>query len=400
MKISVILVISLFQIIISSKNSFEISRSKAFNNLTPLNVHLQTPDVEDRIHPIDLILLVDDSGSMRGQKLSLIQETLPQMINLMGEEDQLSIVKFTNNADPILELQFMNETGKSRALKSVEKFKGSGGTNICRAIEKGFEIINKKDYSSQSRFPTMILLSDGEDNYRGCVQSFKNLISSNKDLIKKIPFTLHTFGYGTGHDALLMYELSKIRDGGYFSIFQLANVKNAWIEIFGGSVTIMSSYYKLNVESFGFPIINLFGKDEMNIVTSSKTNYHIEIIQLRAGKSYDFVFEIDIPQNTQKRTQILNVTFMDEEIIYYYNDEFDNNAYEQYIRCIVYKNLTDSFSIANKGNINGAKNLLTKTINWLQVNYEGLNDWEKEMRECILMYDKFKYEGKVIFFQE
>ena len=72
-----------------------------------------------------------------------------------------------------------------------------------------------------------------------------------------------------------MYELSKIRDGGYFSIFQLANIKNALIEIFGGSVTMMSSYYKISVQSFGFSIENLFGKDEMNIITSSNTKYQI-----------------------------------------------------------------------------------------------------------------------------
>ena len=109
-----ILVIYLFQIIISSKISFEISRSKSFNNLTPLNVHLQTPDTTERINPIDLILLVDDSGSMNGQKLSLIQETLPQMINLMGDEDRLSIFKFTYSPTNLLNLTPMDENGKKK----------------------------------------------------------------------------------------------------------------------------------------------------------------------------------------------------------------------------------------------------------------------------------------------
>ena len=389
-----ILVIYLFQITISSKISFDISRSKSFNNLTPLNVHLQTPDTTERINPIDLILLVDDSGSMYGQKLSLIKETIPQMINLMGDEDRLSIFKFNSNPSMLLTLTSMDKNGKEEALGTIGKLVASGGTNIYKALEEGFNIIKNIDYSSISRFPTIILLSDGEDNYSNSVNNFKGLISRYKELIKKVPFTLHTFGYGNGHDALLMYELSKIRDGGYFSIFQLANIKNALIEIFGGSVTMMSSYYKISVQSFGFSIENLFGKDEMNIITSLKTNYQIEIIQLRAGKSYDFVFEINIPQNTPKGTQILKVTFLDEEKIYYYNDEFENNAFEQYIRCIVYNNLTNSFYLANKNNINGAKQLLSNTLNWLQLNYEGLNNWEKEIKECILIYNNFRGEGK------
>ena len=141
---------------------------------------------------------------------------------------------------------------------TIWNFVANGGTDIYRALEEGFNNIKNIDYSSGSRFPTIILLSDGIDHFN-CVTNFKDLISRYKDLIKKIPFTLHTFGYGNEHDALLMYELSKIRDGGYFSIFQLANIKNALIEIFGGSVTMMSSYYKISVQSFGFSIENLFG---------------------------------------------------------------------------------------------------------------------------------------------
>ena len=100
----------------------------------------------------------------------------------------------------------------------------------------------------------------------------------------------------------------------------------------------------------------------MNINFNSKSKYQIEIIQLRAGKSYDFVFEIDIPQNTEKGTEILKAKFMDEEKNYVYNDEFGNYAFEQYIRSIVYNNLTDSFYVAKNKNTNSAKELLINPI--------------------------------------
>ena len=54
MKIPIILVISFFHIIISSSISFEISRSKSFNSLTPLAIHIQTPDTQERLNSIDL----------------------------------------------------------------------------------------------------------------------------------------------------------------------------------------------------------------------------------------------------------------------------------------------------------------------------------------------------------
>ena len=43
--------------------------------------------------------------------------------------------------------------------------KASGGTNIFNAINAGFNVIKDIDYTSISfRIPTIILLSDGEDN--------------------------------------------------------------------------------------------------------------------------------------------------------------------------------------------------------------------------------------------
>ena len=388
-----ITLIIIFKISFSSKTSLSITRSKSYNSLTPLTVHISTPDTRIRLNPIDLILLVDDSGSMRGQKISLIKETLPEMINLMSEEDRLSIIKFTSSFSTLLGLTNMDNEGKQKALKTVSQFKASGGTNIFNAINAGFNVIKNIDYTKISfRIPTIILLSDGEDN-NPVVDKFRQLMNNNKKDLYKIPFTLHTFGYGSSHDANLMYELSKVRDGGYFSIFQLANVKNAWIEIFGFSVTMLSCYSQLKVES-NFTIVNLYGKNEMNIISSSSDLYQIEIIQLRAGKSYDFVFEINIPENTQMGTEILKATFMDDVVIYQYYNEYDENAYEQYIRGIIYNNLTQSYNQAKNKNINNAKNILSKTINWLQKNYEGLNDWEIEMNDCILMYDSFNGEGK------
>ena len=44
-------------------------------------------------------------------------------------------------------------------------------------------------------------------------------------------FTLHTFEYVLNHDAVLMSDISKIKDGGYFAIEKLSDVKEALLNI-------------------------------------------------------------------------------------------------------------------------------------------------------------------------
>ena len=53
----------------------------------------------DELHvPIDLVCVVDRSGSMQGDKISLLKDTLEYIINQMGVLDRLSIITFSSSA--------------------------------------------------------------------------------------------------------------------------------------------------------------------------------------------------------------------------------------------------------------------------------------------------------------
>ena len=74
------------------------------------------------------------------------------------------------------------------------------------------------DYTSSDRIASMILLSDGYDNYleNALIPTFKELmINQNKT---NYTFTLHTFGYGASYNYELMKEISLIMDGSYFHV--------------------------------------------------------------------------------------------------------------------------------------------------------------------------------------
>jgi hypothetical protein len=48
--------------------------------------------------PIDLICVVDQSGSMAGEKLALLKQTLIYIVEQMSELDRLAIVSFNTQA--------------------------------------------------------------------------------------------------------------------------------------------------------------------------------------------------------------------------------------------------------------------------------------------------------------
>jgi Mg-chelatase subunit ChlD len=48
--------------------------------------------------PIDLVCVVDQSGSMGGQKMALLKQTLVYIVEQMSELDRLAIVSFNSRA--------------------------------------------------------------------------------------------------------------------------------------------------------------------------------------------------------------------------------------------------------------------------------------------------------------
>ena len=281
-------------------------------NYTPLVVTLSSDDKDNRVRPVDMICIIDYSGSMLGERISLVKESLLLLVDLMNENDKLALVRFDEKADLILGLTEMNDNNKIEARKTIRNLEYDGCfTNIYEGLKMGLELL-KEDYSDGKRVASMILLSDGGDNYMGrntLVKNFMDLILETK---KESIFTLHTFGYGDGHDSELMDKLSKVRDGGYYNIRELPMVQEALSKIYG----LLSTTFKVNVEieiNSEFPIKKLYGiEDFYNAVPStieeSIKQFKTTIIHFKHGKKYHFVLLLDIPSETRDEAKVLEVS--------------------------------------------------------------------------------------------
>ena len=239
--------------------NLQIAKSKSYadktGNLTPLVISVSTEDKNEKVKGVDLICIVDVSSSMEGSKMNLVKESLEYLVDLMNDDDSFALITFADNAELINDFTIMNSNNKSQILKNINSLTAWGNTNILSGLEKGLDII-KKDYSTGNMVCSMILLSDGEDNYNyNLVTTFKNYISSEgKD---NYSFTLHCFGYGDGHNSDLMSKISLIREGGYFNIRKLFMVKDFFLEIYGSLSTINKVNVNLNVKS-KFEIQNVY----------------------------------------------------------------------------------------------------------------------------------------------
>ena len=102
-------------ILISNKDSpsLEIHRSRSHadqtKNLTPLVVTLSTEDRTEKMKDVDLICIVDVSGSMSGNKIQLVKKSLTFLLNKMTDKDKIALISFSSYTKIINEFTQMTQ---------------------------------------------------------------------------------------------------------------------------------------------------------------------------------------------------------------------------------------------------------------------------------------------------
>ena len=366
MKYTCLLFISFFYVSLSIDISI-LNGEKLFNKYTPIIVNLLSKDTSQQTSNVDLICVIDISGSMTGEKILLVKESLKKLISLMTEKDRISIVLFNHQSFKILDLTYTTSENKIDIKNKINNIKAGGGTIIISGLTTAIDILkldqlkNKDNKDYKNRIPAIILLSDGNDNNMDdnqLSQSFKE-ISRNLNLF----FTVHTFGYGNDHDPKIMTKLAKIRDGSFYYVSEYNKVQDYFINVLGGCMSVISNYVKVNVNSI-FPLKKVFGEEELYSYNLKDNHFDTEILQFISGKEYTYVFEVDLPENIHDGDKIFDVevVYIDnngkeikENKDFYYQGKLEvlilEKENEKYVRSMTFETMKNAYNLRenNKG---------------------------------------------------
>ena len=389
---------------VKNSTTLEIHRARAHTditgNLTPLVVTLSSEDVCEKIKGVDLICIVDVSGSMSGDKILLVKQSLEKLVNLTNETDNLALIKFDSSSEVINGFTPMTQENKKKILTNINNLNAYGGTYIYSALEKALELITH-DYSTGERIASIILLSDGRDSYSSEVLSNKFITLLENKEKDDYAFTLHTLGYGRDHDPDLMWELAKVKGGSFLYVEKLKAVQDFYFTIYGALSTVCNVNINLTIQS-SFTINKIYGMEDM--YKASLTNetdndnklilfsFNTVLIQAVCGKQYAYVVLVDIPKGTPLGTEVLNATVssLGLKAKYLWKEEFNSIAYEEYIRCICVTYFSEAFYAGSSNGIT----IIKKGLEWITINYSGTRDWIGEFNEVLIDFNNFSFSGR------
>lgn len=151
------------------------------------------PESGDSIEVIgkDFILIMDQSGSMRGSKIDQAKEAATYIIDNMNDGDRFNIVKFSSfasaYADSLVPSNIQNQLD---ANQYIEGFNASGGTNFEDALVTGIPYLGESD---SSRAQIVLFVTDGRGSPSG--QALLTLVSGLRNQYSP---NLNFFSVGIG----------------------------------------------------------------------------------------------------------------------------------------------------------------------------------------------------------
>jgi len=179
--------------------------------------------------PSRVVVVVDDSGSMRGQRLAAVQQSLYTYINNLGPQDDLALIRFSSQVDPPIFIRG-DAAGKQQGLAFVNSLQAKGATVLYDAVLVAQNWLRKN--LRPGAINAVVVLTDGEDNGSRITlpQLEQKLRQSGLNTDERISF--FTIGYGEEGEfnPQALQRIATV-SGGYYKLGKPETIANVMADL-------------------------------------------------------------------------------------------------------------------------------------------------------------------------
>lgn len=150
---------------------------------------------------LGMVLVIDKSGSMGGQKIALAREAARAAVELLSPKDFIGVIAFDGSSFWVSEMRPASQ--KTAVMDRIASIEAGGGTTMYPAMEEAFRALQ----STETRLKHVIILSDGYStpgDFEGLTQQ-----------MAAAHMTVSTVGIGDADQAMLE-QIARLGDGRYY----------------------------------------------------------------------------------------------------------------------------------------------------------------------------------------
>jgi len=160
--------------------------------------------------PVDLVVVMDISGSMQGDKIASARASLIQFIGKLDDRDRLKIVTFSSNITTITPLSPLGEK-RQKVIDSVSGIFENGNTRLFEAIDSSYQSLLQEGDPKHIR--AMVVLTDGLDTESKITldQVLADINGNNQEGGNAIK--LFTIAFGSDADKVTLQKIADASGG-------------------------------------------------------------------------------------------------------------------------------------------------------------------------------------------
>uniref|UniRef100_M8BBZ9 VWFA domain-containing protein n=1 Tax=Aegilops tauschii TaxID=37682 RepID=M8BBZ9_AEGTA len=271
--------------------------------------------------PLDLVTVLDVSGSMTGLKIALLKKAMEFVVDQLGPADRLSVVAFSTDARRVIPLTRMSDVGKVKAKDAVQLLMADGGTNILKGLTEAAKVLDGRRH--KNAVASVILLSDGQDTYNlGGGGYGYGSVSYSKNYRALVPGSLlssaghrstpiHTFGFGGDHDSSAMHTIAEETGGTFSFIEDETVVQDSFAQCIGGLLSVVVQEALITVKCVHPVRVRAVksGRYDSSIDAYARSA-SVDVGELYADEERRFLLLVDVPKagDADEVTQLMKVT--------------------------------------------------------------------------------------------
>ncbi len=161
--------------------------------------------------PVDMVVVLDRSGSMQGEKMNQARRSLLNLINMLSEQDRLALVSYADNVQVHANLLHVTPTNRFLLQSAINSIHAGGSTNLGSGLERGLAIMQRS--LKKGRSGSVILVSDGHAN-RGVTDPHS--LGRMASAAQRHEFGITTVGVGLDFNEQLMTSIADKGAGKYY----------------------------------------------------------------------------------------------------------------------------------------------------------------------------------------
>lgn len=167
-----------------------------------------SPSVAETL-PVDIVFVIDVSGSMSGTKIAQTREALETIINQLRVTDRFTMVTFSSDVSTWEARLVSASEYRQNGINYARDLTAGGGTNFAGGLERAIEIL--KNHGDPNNVQLLVMLTDGEPtvgetNPDVIVQNALSSLSGTR-------ISLNCLGFGQNLNFLLLQRLALSNNG-------------------------------------------------------------------------------------------------------------------------------------------------------------------------------------------